>query len=151
VMVKFIPFKTPTQAPLINAATPFIDKTSPSGLSHAGIRMLQSLQAQQPLNPIAVASAQSPLIVDAIHNVLFITTGAGAFSLILGQAKSSPFSVYVIIKADAGAGVITVNPNGADTINGGGPLALTSAQWRATILITDGNKNWWAGSIAGGG
>jgi hypothetical protein len=150
-MVRVIAAKIPTQAPIVNGAVPFIDKSSPSGLSHTGLRVLQLLQAQQPFNPIAEPSSASPLIPDSIHNVLFITTGANPFAVNLGPVKSSPFSMYVLIKADAGAGVITVNPNGADTINGGGPLALTSTQWRATILIPDGNKNWWAGSIAGGG
>lgn len=149
--VKFNSFKAPTQAPLINGATPFIDPKSKSGLSQIGIRTLQLLQAQQPLNPFAVLAAASPLIPDSIHNVYFITTGAGAFNVNLGPVKSSPFSLYVFIKADAGAGAITLNPNGTDTINGGGSLAQTATQWRVTILIPDGKKNWSAFSIAGGG
>jgi hypothetical protein len=150
-MVRFVPAKAPTQAPLITGATPFIDSKSPSGLSHTGLRTMQLLQAQQPFNPVAIAATLSPLTVDAIHNLLFITTGANPFSLILGPAKSSPFSVYVIVKADAGGGAITVTPNGTDTINGAGPLALTPTRWRATVLFPDGNKNWEAFSVAGGG
>lgn len=150
-MVKFTSTKSPTQAPLINGATPFIDKNSASGLSHIGLRTLQLLQAQQPFNPVAQAAASSPVTVDSIHNVLFITTGASPFSVKLGPVKSSPFSFYVFIKADAGGGQITLTPNGTDTINGAGPLALTPTQWRVTILVPDGNKNWAAFSIAGGG
>lgn len=148
-MVKFNTFKTPTQAPLITEATPFIDKNSKSGLSYTGLRTLQLLQAQQPFNPIAVTA--SPVIPDSIHNVLFITTGANPFAVNLGPVKTSPFSIYVFIKADAGAGAITLNPNGADKINGAGPLALTPTQWRVAILIPDGKSNWAAFSIAGGG
>jgi hypothetical protein len=151
VAVKFTTGKTPTQASRVPTETPFVDKGSLSGVNQSWIRHFQSVQAQQPFNPIAVAAAQSPLTVDAIHNVLFITTGGGAFSLILGPSKSSPFSFYVIVKADAGGGAITVTPNGTDTINGGGPLALTPTQWRVTILIPDGNKNWSAFSVPGGG
>jgi hypothetical protein len=150
-MVKFTNAKAPTQAPLIGGATPFIDPKSQSGLSRIGIRTLQLLQAQQPFNPIAQSPASSPVTVDSAHNVLFITTGANPFSVRLGPVKSSPFSFYVFIKADAGAGQITLTPNGTDTINGLGPLALTATQWRMTIIIPDGNKNWAAFSIAGGG
>jgi hypothetical protein len=149
--VKFTAAKTPTQASRVPTETPLLDKGTPSGVSQAWIRHFESTKQQQPFNPIAVVAALSPLIVDAIHNVLFITTGAAAFSLILGQSKSSPFSIYVIIKADAGAGAITVSPAPGDTINGAGPLALTPTRWRATILIPDGNHNWEAFSIAGGG
>ena len=148
-MVRFVSFKTPTQAPIINGATKFIDSQSTSGLSDTGLRALQLLQAQQPFNPV-VANV-SPVTVDSIHNVLFVTTGANPFSVLLGPTKSSPFSAYVIVKADAGAGQITVTPNGADTINGAGALPLTNTQWRVTILIPDGNKNWSAFSVAGGG
>ena len=149
--VRFIKSKAPTQAPLITGATPFLDPKSPSGLSHVGIRTLQLLQAQQPLNPISEPATASPLTVDSVHNVLFITTGAGAFNLNLGPSKSSPFSIYVVIKADAGAGAITVSPAPGDSINGGGPLALTPTQWRVTLLIPDGNHNWSAFSVPGGG
>jgi hypothetical protein len=150
-MVKFVAAKTPTQAPLITGATPFIDKTSPSGLSRVGIRTLQLLQAQQPFNPVAQAAASSPVTVDSVHNVLFITTGTNPFSVLLGPVKSSPFSIYVIVKADAGAGQITVTPAAGDFINGAGTLALTPTQFRVTILIPDGNKSWEAFSVAGGG
>src|SRR3974390_422364 len=102
-MVRITSFKSPTQAPIINGATKIIDMKSVSGLSQTGLRALQLLQAQQPFNPVAIAASQSPFTVDSIHNVLFITTGAGAFSVLLGPSKSSPFSFYVIVKADAGA------------------------------------------------
>ena|ERR1700688_765334 len=147
--VRVTALKTPTQAPIINGATQFIDSKSQSGLSQAGLRALQLLQAQMPFNPIA--ANLSPLTVDSIHNVFFITTGGGAFSVKLGPSKSSPFSIYVLVKADAGAGAITVTPAPGDTINGGGALALTATQWRVTILIPDSNKGWVAFSVAGGG
>jgi len=149
-MVKVVTGKTPTQAPLINGATQFLDKSSASGLSIAGLRALQAIQAQKPFNPTLVPAALSPMIVDSVHNVLFITTGGAPFSLILGPSKTSPFSMYIVIQAD-GTGVITVAPTGTDTINGAGILALTAAQWRATVLIPDGKSNWEAFSIAGGG
>lgn len=143
--------KAPTQAPLIPITTPFQDSKSASGVSFAWLQALQALQRQKPFNPILIAAALSPLTVDSAHNVLFVTTGAGAFSLILGPAKTSPFSMYVVIKADAGAGAITITPNGIDTINGGGPLAQAATRWRTTVLIPDGKSNWVAFSVTGGG
>ncbi len=148
-MVKVNTFKNPTQAPIINGLVKIVDPSSQSGLTAAGLRALQLLQAQAPFNPIA--EKVSPVTVDSINNVLFITTGANPFTVNLGPVKTSPFSFYVFIKADAGAGAITLNPNGADTINGGGPLALVATQWRVSIAIPDGKSNWAVFSIAGGG
>lgn len=149
--VKFTIAKTPTQASRVPTETPLLQKGSLSGVSQAWIRHFQTIQEQQPFNPALIAAALSPLTVDAIHNVLFITTGGAAFNLILGPSKSAPFSIYVIVKADAGVGAITVTPAPGDTINAAGPLALTPTRWRVSIFIPDKNTNWSAFSIAGGG
>jgi hypothetical protein len=152
-MPRFTVAKSPTQITPVPLQTPFLDKTSPSGVAPTWIRHLQAVQAQQPMNPTFVAQALSPLTVDAIHNVLFISP-AGAFTVQLGPSKSSPFSFYVIINA-TGGGAITILPDTmapiADTINGLASLMQVNAQWRVTILIPDGKSNWEAFSVAGGG
>jgi hypothetical protein len=140
-----------TQAPLIPQTTPLLDKNAPNGVSFEWMQALQALQAQKPYNPVHISAVMTPLIVDSIHNVLFITTGPSAFTVQLGPAKSSPFSIYLIVKADAGAGAITINPSGVDSINGAPSLVQLATQWRTTVLVPDNKSNWLAFSVAGGG
>jgi hypothetical protein len=147
--VRFTFGKTPTQSSRVPTETPFHDKGSLSGVSQPWIRHFQSMQAQMPFNPFAVAAALSPLTVDSIHNVLLINAGGG-FTVQLGPSKSAPFSFYTVTNV-SGGGAITILPNGTDTINGLASLTQTATQWRTTFLIPDGKTNWVAFSIAGGG
>jgi hypothetical protein len=146
--VRFTTGKSPTQITPVPVSTKLLDPNTPTGVSMPWLKHFQAVQAQQPFNPTFVAASLSPLTVDAIHNVLFITTGGG-FIVQLGPAKSSPFSMYLIVNADGGG--ITIRPNGTDTINGAGPIVQTAAIWRTTILVPDLKSNWLAFSIAGGG
>jgi hypothetical protein len=138
-----------TQAPRIPTETPFVDKNSQSGVSFAWIQALQALQTQKPFNPSPVSV--TPYIVGSVYNVTLVTTGAGAFTVNLGPSKGSPFSFYVVVKVDVGAGAITIKPKGADTINGAASVVQPATQWRVTVLIPDGKSNWVAFSLTGGG
>ena len=136
------------QSSRVPVETPFADPKSQSGISYAWLRFLQSLQSEQPFS--AVFASATPYLVGAQFNVVLVTTGAGAFTLNLGPAKSSPFSVYVIVKIDAGAGAITIKPNGADTVNGVASLTQPATQWRVSILVPDQKSNWIVFSLTGG-
>ena len=136
------------QPPRVPIETKFADDKSQSGVSFPWQRFLQQLQAQKPFTPTFVSA--TPYLAGASFNVILVTTGAGAFSLNLGPAKSSPFSIYVIVKIDAGAGAITIKPNGTDTVNGAASLAQPATQWRVSIVIPDQKNNWIVFSLTGG-
>ncbi|GAB4434129.1 MAG: hypothetical protein Kow00120_00250 [Anaerolineae bacterium] len=69
--------------------------------------------------------------------VIVATGGASGITLTLPGAANSPYKVYLVIKADAGAGAVTLDGEGSETINGAATYAL-SAQWKAALVWCDG-------------
>ena len=72
--------------------------------------------------------------------ILADATG-GAFDVDLPAVANAQGRVYVIKKIDAGVNVVTVDPNGAETIDGAAnyPLAL---QYQSVSIQSDG-ATWW--------
>ncbi len=66
---------------------------------------------------------------------------AGAFDVDLPTAASSTGRIYVIKKIDASGNAVTVDPNGAETIDGAASKALSS-QFDSVRIISDGTE-WW--------
>lgn len=63
----------------------------------------------------------------------------GAFSVYLPPAESAVYRLLVIKKIDASANAITVDPDGAETIDGSSSYSLSS-QWDFLIIVSDGSS-----------
>ncbi len=80
--------------------------------------------------------------------IALCTTGAGAFALNLPSAAGKTGREYSIVKADSGAGAVTITPSGAEVINGAASLVL-SRRWDAATIVSDG-ANWVSTSAVAG-
>lgn len=65
---------------------------------------------------------------------------AGAITVSLPAANAHAGRVYVVAKTVAHANAVTIDPNGADTIDGAATLAV--ANNTAVMFISDGGTNW---------
>lgn len=79
----------------------------------------------------------------AATDEVLICTAAGARTVGTPAAATSRGQIFVI-KDGAGTGAaanITVDPNGAETIDGGATKAVVAANWGTARIISDGT-NW---------
>lgn len=75
----------------------------------------------------------------AMHTILLNATG-GAFTANLITASNLTGRRYILKKIDASANAITVDPNGAQTIDGAATFSLTT-QYQTVRIQSDGS-NW---------
>ena len=73
----------------------------------------------------------------AVRNDVVLASGTG--TIVLTAAATVKTGGIICVK-NIGTGVITINPTGAETIDGALTVTL-SVQWAAAIMITDG-ANW---------
>ena len=64
----------------------------------------------------------------------------GAVSANLTPANWQPGAI-IVVKNTSGAGTVTINPSGADTIDGAATHVITTGQG-SVILVSDGVSNW---------
>ncbi len=92
------------------------------------------------LKKSVTAVGVSPYALTAFQDdILLVTTGAAAFTVTL----PNPINIgihFTVKKVDVGAGVCTVTPFGAETIDGAVNYAL-AAQWKYITIVSDG-ANW---------
>ena len=74
-------------------------------------------------------------------SVLLASATLGAFTITVKSAIFLKRKTYTVIKIDASANVITLDPAGAETINGAATKTLT-AQWDKITIVSDG-INWY--------
>jgi len=84
----------------------------------------------------AVATSQA---LTADDRVIAATGGAGGITLALPQASTVPYKTYTVVKTDSGAGAVTLDGYGAETINGAATYAL-AAQWNRVTVWCDGSQ-----------
>ena len=84
--------------------------------------------------------AVTPKNLTTFNHIALITTGDVAFIVNLPTAVGKTGQEFVIKKVDTGAGVCTVTPAGAETIQGAAGYALP-LQWNSVSLISNG-ANW---------
>ena len=90
-------------------------------------------------------SASTTLTVPEVPKAVYLCTGGGGgitmtLAAAAGYFASSKTVKLTFIKVDAGAGSVTVDGDGAETINSGTTKVLNS-QWDKVSIITDGS-NW---------
>lgn len=88
------------------------------------------------------STSTSPYTVSSSDEVILVTTGASAFTVTLPASSNSTGRKILIIKADSGAGAITVNRAGTDTIEGATSASISS-QYGKLGLVADGVSLWY--------
>jgi hypothetical protein len=83
----------------------------------------------------------TPYTVVVTDRTILIDATAGAKVVDLPTAASSKWRILTIKKIDASANVVTVDGNGAETIDGAATYVLT-AQYEAVTVQSDGTT-WW--------
>jgi hypothetical protein len=68
-------------------------------------------------------------------------TSGGGFALTLPAASTNPGVAIAFKEVGGSANTLTITPNGGDTIEGAGSLAL-SALDEQVLLVSDGTSNW---------
>jgi len=102
-------------------------------------------------NASAVALSSTPytLSTAVMARAFLVTTGASAFVFNLPAASSwVGYAPITIIKADSGAGIVQVAPNGTDVIDKAGNVSLyLGGQWQSLTLEASVSGYW---TVVGG-
>lgn len=90
---------------------------------------------------VNIVQAQSPYGVQATDVLINASASASAATEVDLPASTGSGRALIVIKVDANAENINVTPNGSDTINGGGAVALAS-QYNLVRLVDGQSGNW---------
>lgn len=74
-----------------------------------------------------------------------VTTAASTITVSLPTIASGDASegrVVTIMKIDAGAGSVSIDPDGTETINGSATPVSLASQWNYRTLVFDGSGGW---------
>lgn len=125
----------PNTTPVDGDYMPFV-RDSDSAVRTATMQQLADLfQSLASLNlAVTVLSANHTLTTEQ----LVIANSGGAFDIDLPASSLNAGRGYRIF--NKGAGAVTINPNGADTIAGAASLVL--AQYEGVVLYADGLGMW---------
>ena len=82
---------------------------------------------------VTVVSGDTTL--DSTHAIVLVSAGA---TISLPTAVGVAGRLYNVVRT--GTGLVTIQPDGAETISGDTPLVLTS-QWDSVVFVSDGT-NW---------
>lgn len=86
---------------------------------------------------VPVTATAISLLLSKDHEIIAATAGAGGITITLPTAVGIAGRRYTIKKVDSGAGVVTIDADGAQTIDGALTLGLT-AQWDWVTIVSDG-------------
>ena len=131
------------------------DELEISALSSTGAATLSSTTkangvvrfGQATEHPISSNASAGPITLDTSdHTVIVDNTGSGTYVLNLPASDAaSKGRVYQIKRVNAGGATrqIAVTCQPGDTLDGAGPLNLTS-QYDSAVVKADGTGGWWA-------
>jgi hypothetical protein len=88
----------------------------------------------------AVATLTGAATLGAGHSVVACDASGGAFTVTLPTASGIAGRQYTIKKIDSSANAVTVDANGAETIDGNTTVTL-ALQWNRVTIVSDGT-NW---------
>lgn len=89
---------------------------------------------------VATAAKTANYTATSADSVIYCDATGGAFTITLPAAASQPGRLYTVKKTDASANAITVDPNGAETIDGFSGRTL-GYQYGFETYVSDGT-NW---------
>ena len=87
-------------------------------------------------------STDSPYTVLVNDFSFMCDTTSAVVELLLPAASTVTGRILVAKRLSAGANVVTLTPDGSDTIDGAADLDLTT-QWQAVTIQSDGVSNWY--------
>lgn len=90
----------------------------------------------------SITAASSPYNLTSADLAVEVNATAGAVTVALPPAALFTGRLVAVKKIDATANAVTIDPSGAETIDGAATLGL-SAQWQTAFLLSDG-ANWLA-------
>ena len=89
---------------------------------------------------LAQVATSINLTLDDTHSTVKATGGAGGITITLPTAVGRQGRRYTIVRVDVGAGDVTLDGNGSETINGDADYILVN-QWQHVTVESD-NVNW---------
>lgn len=99
------------------------------------------------LGHLFVAATSTGITLDDDDIVVLATGGAGGITLTLPAVAAAQHKVYAVFKVDAGAGAVSVDAAGSETINGSSSAYALASQWDGAVFFCDGTQ-WVAGAFA---
>ena len=85
-----------------------------------------------------IATTSTALITD---DLILVNASAGTVTVNLPAASTVPGKVYVIKKIDSSVNIMTIDPNGSETIDGLATMVI-AIQYEALKIVSDGSV-WW--------
>lgn len=109
-------------------------------LDGSGLRegILPQVSGAARYSPVQIAAAQSPYSVASGDVFINANAVAGAITVNLPTAAAGQGREITIKKIDAGVNVVTVEADGAETIDGAANVPL-AAQWDVVTVVSDGS------------
>ena len=89
-------------------------------------------------NPVTVSTKTSAYTLMPTDFVILGDCTSGAFSLTLPTAAAGVGRIFFLKKIDSSANVLTVQANGAETIDGSNTFLLPS-QWQTVTVVSSGS------------
>lgn len=86
-------------------------------------------------NYAPTVSVAADTLLDDTHAIVLVSAAA---TISLPTAVGAAGRLYNVVRT--GAGLVTIQPDGVETISGDTPLVLTS-QWDSVVFVSDGT-NW---------
>ena len=96
--------------------------------------------ASQHASLTALTTVSSLTTLNATQGYVLCNAASGAFTLNLPAASTR--KRYHLKKIDSSANVVTITPNGADTIEGAATYALNT-QYKSVTLYSNGTSTWY--------
>jgi hypothetical protein len=89
----------------------------------------------------SVTSADSPVTLLTTNTILYCDCSSGAITVNLPTAVGNDGLTYWIKKTDAGSNAVTIDPNGAETVDDAASLVISS--YLDSYTVNSDNAEWW--------
>lgn len=122
-----------------NTAGAIVERDSNGNIYGSELIASETLQSNGALI-VENVSYSAAATLSANTTIVKASAASGAFTLTLPPAASSEGLVYVILKTDSTANVVTVKGNGAELINAANTYTGLSAQYNVVRLFCDGTQ-----------
>jgi len=86
-------------------------------------------------------SFAADVTLDETHRTVLVSAAAAARTVNLPAAANATYRKYIVKKTDGSVNTVTIDPNGAETIDGAATFVLT-VQYQAIEFQSDGAQ-WW--------
>lgn len=90
---------------------------------------------------LAIASVSVDTTLDATHATVLVSASGANRTITLPAASGVTRRIYTIKKTDASGNTVTIDANGAETIDGATTQVLTT-QYQSYTIQCDGST-WW--------